>query len=194
LTEREAVVDTRTADGDGPATRPGAAVARPAVWPATERFSRPARLSPRVSPDATDSGPDASSRTVPVDPPVHVETFPSHHGLTWRAGPLADFLTAVTAEPAVEDGHRLLVDATAAAGRRRLAPHEVDTSTGATTYVRADPSAPWTAAWERRTTPVVSLTGAPAAGLTARLHLATTDCDRWATGARELLCRLLDRG
>ncbi len=148
-----------------------------------------------MSPDATDSGSGGSpSRTIPVDPPVHVETFPSHHSLTWRAGPLADFLTAVTAEPAVEEGHRLLVDATGAAGRRRLSPRDVDTSTGATTYVRAEPSAPWTAAWERRTTPVVSLTGAPAVDLTARLHLATTDCDRWERRARERLRSLLDRG
>lgn len=128
---------------------------------------------------------------IPVDPLVHVETFATHASLTWRAGDLAWFLAAVRASPKIPDDTRPTVDATNAAGRRRLRLDEIDATSGATIYVRVNPPAPWTLAWERRTDPTVSLTGTPDAGTCRALHVATTDCEAWAQSHRNALDRLL---
>lgn len=126
---------------------------------------------------------------VPVDPPVHVEQYVGHASLSWTAGGVERLVetakgTSVEA-PAV-------VDATNTAGRRRVELTDIDTTTGATTYVRVEPERPWTVAWERRSTPVVTLTGTPEATTVHRFHVGTTDCEEWGQSNRAQLTRLLN--
>jgi hypothetical protein len=137
------------------------------------------------------AAPMPAASPVPVDPPVHVETFATHASLTWRAAGLERFLEAVRATGSIPDDATPTVDATNAAGRRRLRLDEIDATSGVTTYVRVDPPAPWTLAWERRTDPTVSLTGTPDAGTCRALHVATTDCAEWTRSHRAALDRLL---
>jgi hypothetical protein len=140
-------------------------------------------------------------RRVPVEPPVHVEPFASHVSLTWTVPPaaveraerragtvasetatatpetrsLAVFLAAVAtaAEVDGEDGTdaEAVVDDRATAGRERRPPSAVEPSE-TVRYVRVA-GATWTAEWERRTTPVVSLSGAPTVATLRALHRAT---------------------
>jgi hypothetical protein len=128
---------------------------------------------------------------VAVDPPLHVETFASHASVTWTAAELGRFLDAVGACESVPAETTPVVDATNAAGQQRLSLSEIDPGR-ATTYVRVEPPAPWTLAWERRTEPVVSLSGAPSTETCRRFHLATTDCQRWSADAVARLESLLD--
>lgn len=132
-----------------------------------------------------------AATSIPVNPAVHVETFTTHASLTWRAGGLARFLEAIRTSTVVPDETRPIVDATNAAGRRQLRLDEIDTTSGATTYVRVDPPEPWTLAWERRTDPTVSLTGTPDAGTCQVFHVATTDCAAWAQSHCAALDELL---
>jgi hypothetical protein len=134
---------------------------------------------------------DQPARSLPVDPPVHVETFPSHHSLTWSADGLDRFLRALEADPSVPGDATAIVDASDVAGRQELPLGAVDAGE-ATTYVRVEPPAPWTLAWERRTVPTVSLTGTPAPRTVQRLHVATTDSEGWTGEATEAARRLLD--
>lgn len=125
-------------------------------------------------------------RTVPVDPPVHVEQFVDRCSLTWRAGPLAPFLAALGELASVSGTSPVVVDATDAAGRRR---HSLSTvaATGTERYVRVDPPGPWSVAWERRTSPVVSVGGTPDPAVCRRLHRETTDAGAWSDDARATL-------
>lgn len=134
---------------------------------------------------------DQPARTLPVDPPVHVESFPSHYSLTWSADGLERFLAAPEADPSVPGDVTAIVDARDAAGRQELPLGAVNTGE-ATTYVRVEPPVPWTLAWERRTMPTVSLTGTPTPRTVRRLHLATTDCEGWTDEAIGTARRLLE--
>lgn len=127
--------------------------------------------------------------TVTVDPAVHIERYASHVSLSWTAGSVGRFVETVRS---VSADAPAVVDATNAAGRRQVELTDIDTTTGATTYVRAEPERPWTVAWERRSTPVVTLTGTPTVTTTRRVHTGTTDCEGWSRSRRARLARLLD--
>lgn len=127
---------------------------------------------------------------MPVDPPVHVETFASHHSLTWTADGLSRFLRAIEDDPDVPSGTTAALDATDVAGRKRLSVEEVVPDPDVR-YLRIEPPTEWTLAWERRTTPVVSLTGTPSASTSRRLHCGTTDCERWDEAALTTARRVL---
>lgn len=131
---------------------------------------------------------------LPVDPSVYVERYPSHASVSWQAGSLDQFLAAIEDAGAIPENPALVVDATNAAGQRRCSPRDIDTATGATTYVRADAQGPWTVSWERRTTPVVTITGTPTPRTCRRFHVATTECDRWPHSRLGTLSRMLDLG
>lgn len=124
---------------------------------------------------------DTNTVTVPVDPPVRVERYGSHLSVAWRAGDLDRFL-AVALE-VVGATATAVVDERGVAGRQER-PVESVAATDDVRYVRVDsgPSVP-TVAWERRTTPVVTLTGTPTAVTCRDLHLATTDCAGWEQAA-----------
>ena len=132
------------------------------------------------------------SERVPVEPPVHVETYGAHVSLTWTAAGVGRFLDAVRAADAVPADTTPVVDATNAAGQRRMRLDEVDVSGGATTYVRVEPPASWTVAWERRTEPVVSLAGTPTVDTCRAFHVGTTACSTWSADAVSALRRLLN--
>ena len=131
-----------------------------------------------------------SERTIPVEPPVHVETVPTHHTLTWKGGPLAVFLTAVRDTEQIPPTASVLVEDRSVAGRNERRVAEVDASE-TIRYLRVDPDAPWTLSWERRTWPVVSVSGAPPSELCRHVHRVTTDCDGWSGDAVETLHRVI---
>ena len=137
--------------------------------------------------------PDGSEQTIPVEPTVHVETFATHCTLTWKAGPLAGFLTAVDTIDGVPPAAPVVVDDTSSAGRERCRAPEVDPQE-TVRYLRVEPKKPWTLFWEQRTWPVVSLSGTPPPALCRRLHLRTTDCDGWADDAVQTLARVVANG
>ena len=137
-------------------------------------------------------GPDNTEETVPVEPPVHIEVFPTHQMAMWKADSLARFLAALDDLDSVAPTAPIIVDDTSTAGRKR---HRVtDLEPGETVrYLRAEPDTPWTLSWERRTWPVVSVSGTPSPVLCRRLHTRTTDCDRWPEETFDTLVRALDR-
>jgi hypothetical protein len=126
---------------------------------------------------------------VPVDPAVHVEQYPTHGSFTWRVPDLARTLDAVHAVDGVSARTSAVVDATNAAGRRQVPLSAVDPGP-ATTYVRVEPSAPWTVAWERRSSSVCILTGTPPASTVRALHRATGGTG-WDADAAALVARAL---
>jgi hypothetical protein len=129
--------------------------------------------------------------TIPVTPPVHVEQYASHTSLSWTANGIEQFVAAVRTTAGANTP--IVVDATNAAGRRRLGIDEIDTTTAATTYVRVEPDRPWTLAWDRRSDPVVTLTGTPRPATARRFHVETTDCDGWDDTPRSRLQGLLNK-
>jgi len=136
-----------------------------------------------------DDVPDRHPQTVPVDPPVHIETFATHLTATWKAGDPSAFVDAVRDIETVPPSASTVVDDSADAGRRRIPLSEVAPERGATTYLRVDPDAPWTLSWEDRTRPVVSASGAPPAALCRRLHVSTTGREAWDDDAIATLRR-----
>ncbi len=133
---------------------------------------------------------DDPRRRLPVEPPVHVETVVDHRSLTWTAGGLDRFLAAVRADDAVAADAPARVDARDVAGRGRR-PLSAVAARPAITYVRVEATADWTVAWERRTEPTVSLSGAPSPATCRRLHVATTNCPGWIDADERLLERLV---
>jgi len=140
---------------------------------------------------ARDAPRDDFPRTIDVDPPVHVEIFRSHVGLSWTALGIERFVAALRAAESVSTMAALTVDATDAAGRYRTTPDEIETTANGIKYVRADPSSPWTLSWERRTDPVVSLAGSPSVPTCRSFHTATTPCTEWSPADRDALARAL---
>lgn len=136
-----------------------------------------------------DADRDDTRRAVRVTPQVHVETFATHWTVTWKAGSLARFLEAVRDVDA--EAATAVVNDTAVAGRQRRRVPAIDPTGETVRYVRVEPDGPWTLAWERRTRPVVSLSGTPSSDLCRRVHLRTTDCDGWDPSAIEDLRRLI---
>jgi len=136
---------------------------------------------------------DASNRALPVDPTVHVESFATHYTVTWKAGPLSRFVDAIRGDEEVPEAVTAIVDRTDAAGRRRRPIGELSVDRSAR-YVRVEPDAEWTASWERRTSPTVSVSGAPAPELCRTLHCRTTGCEAWPAGAEETLRELVGGG
>lgn len=132
---------------------------------------------------------DAPPRKLPVDPPVHLETFATHVTATWAAGGPSAFIEAVRALEPVPPTAATVVDDADVAGRRRCPLSALAPDPEATTYLRVEPDAPWTLSWEERTRPVVSASGAPPAAMCRRLHLATTDCRAWDDAAVDALRR-----
>lgn len=100
------------------------------------------------------------NRVVPADPPVNVETFATHATATWNAKSLQEFLQTLCGVTVVQPTAQATVDATDSAGRTQTQlPALCSVSDyGSYIYVRVEPDSPWTASWERRTTPTVSLT------------------------------------
>ena len=111
---------------------------------------------------------------VTATPPVHVERSAAGASVAWRAGPLTRALGAVRDSPVLPSGATAVVDDRSVAGRRRRTLADA-TATGSVVYLRVESSAPWTVAWERRTDPVVVVTGRPAPATVRVLHRATTD-------------------
>jgi len=133
---------------------------------------------------------------LPVAPTVYVERVPSHTSCAWQAGGLSQFLDAVeqaadSLEQTTDTTNPLVtVDTTTVAGRREVPASAAESDD--TSYVRFDPSAPWRLAWERRTTPVVTLDGSVTVDDCRRIHCATTDCTEWPDDAVARLADLLD--
>lgn len=138
----------------------------------------------------SDGTPDGGERTVPVGPPVHVEWFPTHATVTWKAGQLAQFLRAVGDLDTVTPETATVVDDSSTAGRERRRVAELAASE-TVCYLRVEPDRPWRLSWERRTWPVVSVSGSPSVSLCRRVHLETTDCEGWSDEASNSLARLL---
>ena len=131
-----------------------------------------------------------SEGTIPVEPPVHVETFATHWTVSWKADRLARFLRGVGGIDSLPPTTTAVVEDTATAGREQRQVTDLE-ARGTVRYVRLDPDTPWTVSWERRTWPVVSASGTPPPALCRRLHQRTTDCDEWADGAVQKLARAL---
>jgi hypothetical protein len=85
----------------------------------------------------------------------------------------------------------VVVDDTAVAGRSRSPLSDLDDS-DTIRYLRVEPTAPWTASWERRTWPVVSVSGTPTASVCRQLHLETTSGDDWTEAAFETVCEVVN--
>lgn len=129
---------------------------------------------------------DRPARTLSVDPTVHVEPFASHYTVTWKAGPLARYLTAVRDCGAVSPEDTAVVDATDTAGRQRRTVRSLSAAT-TIRYVRTEPRPSWTVSWERRTAPTVSLSGTPTPSVCRAFHRGTTACETWSAAAIEAL-------
>jgi len=129
---------------------------------------------------------------IPVEPPVHVERYPTHVTLSWQAGPLAGFVAALTAIDGIPGTAPVVVDEGSTTGRHRVRVTDLDASPSVQ-YVRVDPGTGWTVSWERRTRPVVSVSGDPPPPPCRRLHERTTDCDGWSADAIRRLDRVLER-
>lgn len=127
-------------------------------------------------------------RTVPVTPPVHVETFATHYTLTWQANGLSTFVNTVEHIEAIPPTVTPLVDDSDTAGRERRTLADIDDNT--IKYVRVDTPDNWTLSWERRTSPTVSLSGTPTAEFCRRVHNGTTDCSSWTDDNRRILRQL----
>lgn len=139
-----------------------------------------------------DNTSDDYSRTIPVDPVIHIETFATHQTLTWKAGSRSQFVEAVRVLNAVSPTASVVVDDTAVAGRRDRSLADIDSGSDTVTYLRIEPDAPWTVSWEQRTRPIVSVSGAPPETLCRRIHRRTTDCSDWSGEAIATLHRLLN--
>ena len=118
-----------------------------------------------------------------------METFATHYSVTWTADGLGQFLAAAGDLEEVPETAPAVVDRTTTAGRERR-PLSTLAAAEATRYVRVEPPADWTLSWERRSRPVVSLSGTPPAAACRRLHIATTDCSAWPDDARAALSEL----
>jgi len=125
---------------------------------------------------------------VPAEPTVYVERVPSHTSCAWQAAGLPAFLDAVE-QSGPDSSPVVTVDTASVGGRQQLPVGAVPADD--TSYVRFDPALPWRLAWERRTTPVVTLDGAVGVDLCRRLHRATTDATAWSDDARDRLADLL---
>jgi hypothetical protein len=133
-------------------------------------------------------GPDGE-QTVPVEPPVSVELFPTHYTVMWTGGSLARFVGAVANLDTVSRTASAVVDDRATAGRERRRVADLETAE-TVRYLRVEPDTPWTVSWERRTRPVVSVSGTPSPALCRRVHRQTTDCEGWSDGAFDTLARV----
>jgi len=127
---------------------------------------------------------DHPARTLSVQPTVHVETFASHYTVTWKGGPLSQFVTAVRNCELVPPDATAIIDMSDTAGRQRQAVGSLSAET-TIQYVRVEAQPAWTASWERRTSPTVSVSGAPNPTVCRDLHQATTTCDAWPSAAVE---------
>lgn len=123
--------------------------------------------------------------TIPTEPPVHVSEYPTHTSATWAAPcTAASFLAACEAIGGVGPTSDAVVDLPGTAGRERRPLRTVDPA--AVSYVRVEPAAPeWRAAWEDRSTPVVSIDGAFPPETCRKLHVATTACRSWPSTATD---------
>lgn len=133
-------------------------------------------------------GPD-SEQTVPVEPPVSVELFPTHYTVMWTGGSLARFVGAVADLDTVSTTASVVVDDTATAGRECRRVTDLETAE-TVRYLRVEPDTSWTVSWERRTQPVVSVSGTPPPALCRRVHRQTTDCEGWSDDAFDTLARV----
>ncbi|ERH09970.1 MAG: hypothetical protein J07HX64_01736 [halophilic archaeon J07HX64] len=124
-------------------------------------------------------GPETSEQTVPVEPPVHVEVFPTHYMTMWKADSLAQFLTALGAVDRVPPTASTVVDDSSTVGREQQSVADIE-ATETVRYLRVEPDTPWTVSWEQRTSPVVSVSGTPPPALCRQLHTRTTDCEEWS--------------
>jgi hypothetical protein len=140
-----------------------------------------------------ETGPGGHGETVPVEPAVHVESFAQHCSLTWKADGLATFVEAVRGLNPVPTEATVIVDATDVAGRQQCRLSTLDPCRDTVTYVRVEPSAPWTLSWEQRTWPVISLSGTPTPPLCRSVHVATTDCRAWDETALDAVDRMTSR-
>ena len=123
---------------------------------------------------------------LPVEPSVHVEPFATHYTLTWKAGPLSQFLSAIRSLDCVTTTTRTVVDRSDIAGRQQVSLGDFE-PTDSIQYIRVEPSAEWTASWERRTSPTVSVSGNPDPAVCRMLHCRTTDCEEWPTDAVDVV-------
>ena len=136
-------------------------------------------------------GSDGGERTVPVEPPVNIEVFPTHQMAMWKADSLARFLTALKKVDSVPPTAPAVVDDTSSVGREQRSVTDIE-PVETVYYLRVEPDTSWTLSWEQRTWPVVSVSGTPSPALCRRLHTGTTDCDGWSEEALDRLGRVLD--
>lgn len=137
--------------------------------------------------DAVDPG---QQRTVPVDPPVHVETFASHYTLTWKSNGFASFIEAVQDVDSIPSSATVVTENPDIAGRQQHELTTLDVEKVNPRYIQVQPSVPWTLSWERRTWPIVSVSGTPPPEYCRDIHLATTGCSVWRDGAFAQLERM----
>ncbi|MEZ3145523.1 hypothetical protein [Halobaculum sp. MBLA0143] len=122
---------------------------------------------------------------------MYVERHADYTSYAWEAGGLGRFLTAVVNAGAETDDPTVAVDTRSVAGRQSRPVSAVDV-TPDVTYVRFESVDDWRLAWERRTTPVVTLDGAVSPAHCRRLHRATTEDAAWPSAAWDRLVELLD--
>lgn len=129
-------------------------------------------------------------RTVPVDPRIHVETFATHCTVTWKANGLVPFIETVRDIDSGPVPAAVVTDSPDVAGRQQHELETFDAESTTATYAQVQPSAPWTLSWERRTWPVVSVSGTPSPELCRDIHQGTTDCSGWDDDALARLARM----
>lgn len=132
-----------------------------------------------------------NSQLIAAEPPIHVETYPTHTSLSWTGDGIDQFVAALqTVKPITADAPTV-INATTTAGQVQRQLCDLDTPNNAINYLRVDPPVPWTLSWERRTEPVVSMTGSPSPETCQTLHIATTACMAWDASQRTALSRIL---
>jgi hypothetical protein len=134
---------------------------------------------------------DGQRRKIPVDPPVHIETFATHYTLTWKADRLSRFKSAVQNLDTVPSSARAIINDTSVAGRQRVPVSAIDAESETTTYVRVESDDPWTLSWDQRTWPVVSVSGTPPLTLCQHAHIRTTECANWNDEVVEILDQVI---
>lgn len=122
-------------------------------------------------------------RTIPVDPPVHVETFATHCTVTWKANGIMSFVEAVLDTDGVPPSATVVTEGPDVAGRQQHELTGLDVEATDPRYIQVQPPVPWALSWECRTRPVVSVSGTPPPAHCRDIHRATTSCSAWHDGA-----------
>lgn len=140
--------------------------------------------------DMEDPAESGQQRTVPVTPPIHVETFATHYTVTWKANGLVSFIKAARDIDTIPLSTTVVTDSPDVAGRQQHDLSTLNCEASKAIFVSLQPPRPWTVSWERRTWPIVSVSGTPSPRLCRDIHQATTDCSGWNDSALTQLERM----